>query len=146
MDAITLLKDDHKQVESLFKAIDKGDTSVVPDVCAALTVHSFLEEKVFYPAVREGAPDTLDMLLESFEEHAIVDSLVEQLEATDEGDETYLAKATVLTELVRHHVGEEEDELFPKVREAMGRKDLQELGERMKEQRESFTESVRASA
>lgn len=146
MDAITLLRDDHKQVEVLFKAIDKGDLSVVPDVCAALTVHTFLEEKIFYPAVRKDAPDALDMLLESYEEHALVDSLVEQLRGLDDADESYPAKATVLTELVRHHVGEEEADLFPQVRAAMGRKELRELGERMLRQREALTDAVRATA
>ncbi|HET7902166.1 MAG TPA: hemerythrin domain-containing protein [Candidatus Nanopelagicales bacterium] len=133
MDAITMLRQQHREVEKLFKAVDKGDLSVVPEICAALTEHARIEEDVFYPAVRAEAPDELSIILESYEEHLIVKRLISELESMSSGDETYQAKATVLSENVRHHVKEEEDELFPAVRSALGRKRLTELAEEMQQ-------------
>ena len=131
MDAIVMLREDHKTVESLFKRLEKDDLSVVPDICAALTQHAFIEEEVFYPSVRAEVEGTLDDVLEAVEEHHLVKVLISELENLDPTDETYKAKATVLMELVRHHVEEEEGEMFPQVREALGRKRLGEIGEVM---------------
>jgi hemerythrin superfamily protein len=131
MDAIVKLRDDHKQVEALFKKLEKDDLSVVPDICAALTQHAYLEEQVFYPAVRREVDDTLDEVLEAVEEHHVVKVLIGELEDLSPSDDAYKAKATVLMEMVRHHVEEEEGEMFPQVREALGRKRLQEIGSEM---------------
>jgi hemerythrin superfamily protein len=133
MDAITLLRQQHREVEKLVKSVDKGELGVVPEICAALTEHARIEEDVFYPAVRAEAPDELATILESYEEHRIVKRLISELESMSADDETYEAKATVLSENVRHHVREEEDELFPAVRSAMGRKRLTELAELMQQ-------------
>lgn len=135
MDAITLLKDDHKEVRQLFRAMEKGDLDVVPDICTALTVHARLEEEVFYPAVRAEVEGTDSDVLEAVEEHAVTKQLVAELEAMTGDEEEYEAKATVLMELVLHHVKEEETELFPQVREALGRTRLQEIGTEMAELR-----------
>lgn len=131
MDAIVMLRNDHKTVESLFKKLDKDDVSVVPEICAALTQHAYIEEQVFYPAVRAEVEDELDDVLEAVEEHHLVKVLVAELESLTPSDETYKAKATVLAELVRHHVEEEEGEMFPRVREALGRRRLTEIGAEM---------------
>jgi hemerythrin superfamily protein len=131
MDAIVLLKNQHREVEKLFKRLDKGDLSVVPAICDALELHASLEETLFYPAVRSDVPDETADVLEAFEEHLIVKRLVAELRELDESDETYEAKATVLMENVRHHVREEEDEMFPAVRAALGRKRLTELGDEL---------------
>ena len=131
MDAIVMLREQHRAVEKLFKAVDKGDLSVVPDICAALEQHARIEEEVFYPAVRAEVPDEVAEVLEATEEHLIVKRLVAELTELSPDDETYEAKATVLAELVRHHVREEEDEMFPEVRSALGRKRLTELAEEM---------------
>ena len=131
MDAIVMLRADHKEVEALFKRLEKDDLGVVPDICAALTQHAFIEEQVFYPAVREDVEGALDDVLEAVEEHHLVKTLVGELTALEPSDETYKAKATVLMELVRHHVEEEEGEMFPEVRQALGRKRLTEIGEQM---------------
>lgn len=131
MDAIVLLRSQHRDVEKLFKAVDKGDLSVVPEICAALEEHARIEEDVFYPAVRDEVPDEVSTVLESLEEHLIVKRLVSELQSMDAHDDAYEAKATVLVENVRHHVREEEDELFPAVRSALGRKRLTELAELM---------------
>lgn len=131
MDAIVLLKQQHREVEKMFKTLARGDTSVVEGVCDALEEHTRLEEDVFYPAVRQEDSEETPIVLESYEEHLIVKRLVAELRALSPEDEAYLAKATVLMESVRHHVREEEDELFPAVRAALGRKRLTELGDRM---------------
>ena len=138
MDAIVLLKDDHKTVEKLFKKFEKaGDGSyktkrkLVDQMITELTAHAYIEEKIFYPAARERVPETTDHILESIEEHHVVVWMLSELNGMDPKDERFTAKVTVLIENVRHHVEEEEDEWFPQVRKAMGRKALQELGERM---------------
>jgi hypothetical protein len=86
-----------------------------------------------YPRVRELLPDLEDDVLESYEEHHVADVLVVELAAMDADDERFNAKTTVLIENVTHHMDEEEDEWFPKVREGLGRKALQELGEELLE-------------
>ncbi|MEV6648545.1 hemerythrin domain-containing protein [Amycolatopsis sp. NPDC051371] len=137
-DAIVLLKNDHKTVEKLFKEFEKaGDEAygekrrIADSIIEELTVHAYIEEEIFYPAAREAVPETKDHVLESVEEHHVVVWMLSELLALDPHDETFDAKVTVLTENVRHHVEEEEDEWFPDVRSAMGRKQLQELGQRM---------------
>lgn len=136
MDAITLLKDDHKSVEKLFKRFEKaGDGAlvekreVVDRIIEELSVHAAIEEQFFYPVVRATVPNTDDLALESLEEHHIVKWVLDELDSMDPADERFTAKVTVLIENVRHHVEEEEDELFPKVREELGRAALNELGD-----------------
>jgi hemerythrin-like domain-containing protein len=137
-DAIVLLKDDHEVVENLFKRFEKaGDGAkvekrkIVDKIIEELTVHAYIEEEIFYPEARKAVPKTEDHVLESVEEHHVVVWMLSELQKLDAGDETFDAKVTVLTENVRHHVEEEENEWFPEVRKAMGRKALQEIGQRM---------------
>jgi len=138
VDAITLLKDDHKTVERLFKEFEKaGDRAVkakrklADQVIEELTTHAYIEETVFYPAARKAAPDSVSHVLESIEEHHVVVWMLSELAGMDPADERFTAKVTVLIENVRHHVKEEEQDFFPEVRKAMGRKALQQLGEEM---------------
>ncbi|MFE5143721.1 hemerythrin domain-containing protein [Streptomyces fagopyri] len=138
MDGIVLLKDDHKTVEKLFKQFEKAGENahaekrkIANQVIEELTTHTFIEEKIFYPAAREAAPDTKDHVLESVEEHHVVLWMLSELKSLDAADERFDAKMTVLIENVRHHVEEEEKEWFPEVRKAMGRNRLTELGEQM---------------
>ena len=128
MDAIVKLRADHKAVEKLFKRFEKDDLGVVPEICAALSLHAAIEEQVFYPAVRSEVDGELDDVLEAVEEHRLVKGLVSELDGMSGDEETYRAKATVLMELVRHHVEEEETEMFPRVRAVLGRRRLQEIG------------------
>jgi hemerythrin superfamily protein len=137
-DAIVLLKNDHKTVEKLFKQFEKlGDNAhktkrdVVDQIITELSIHAAIEEQHFYPTVREKAPDIGDDVLEGLEEHHVVKWTLSELQNMSPQAERFDAKVTVLIEMVRHHVEEEEGDMFPKVREAMGRKDLQELGETM---------------
>ncbi|MFC4036085.1 hemerythrin domain-containing protein [Streptomyces polygonati] len=138
MDAIVLLKDDHKTVEKLFKEFEQaGDSAyktkrgIADKVIEELTVHTWIEEKIFYPAARAAVPATTDHVLESVEEHHVVLWMLSELAGLDPKDERFDAKMTVLMENVRHHVEEEEQEWFPQVRSAMGRNQLVELGEQL---------------
>jgi hemerythrin superfamily protein len=136
MDAITLLKQDHKAVEKLFKQFEKAkqpaeQRKVAQEVVKELSVHAAIEEMIFYPAVRERLPQAEDTVLESLEEHHIVKWVLSELDGMKPDEERFKAKMTVLMENVRHHVEEEETELFPEVRKAVGRKELGELGDAM---------------
>jgi hemerythrin superfamily protein len=138
MDAIALLRQDHREVERLFKQFEKAGPqahktrrNVADKVIKELSVHAVIEEQVFYPAIREAVPEAEDTVLESLEEHHIVKWTLAELDGMDPEAERFVPKMTVLMESVRHHVEEEEDELFPTVREALGRKQLAELGQAM---------------
>jgi hemerythrin superfamily protein len=144
MDAITLLKDDHRTVEQLFKRFEQaGDRAyvqkrqIVDRIIEELSVHAAIEEQVFYPVARAAVPETDDLTLESLEEHHVVKWLLSELEDMDATHERFDAKVTVLIENVRHHVDEEESEFFPKVREQLGRNELADLGETLAEAKKS---------
>jgi hemerythrin superfamily protein len=137
-DAIVLLRNDHKTVEKLFKQFEKlGDNAlkskrdVVDRIIEELSIHAAIEEQHFYPAVRTQAPDIADDVLEGLEEHHVVKWTLSELLDMDPAEERFDAKVTVLIESVRHHVEEEEQDMFPKVRDAFGRNALRELGNLM---------------
>ena len=134
-DAIVMLKNDHKEILRAFRNFENaGDGALktkgklVDKIIELLTVHTYIENEVMYPRVRELVPALEDDVLESYEEHHVADVLVMELSAMQPTDERFTAKTTVLIENVRHHIEEEETEWFPQVREALGRKPLQELG------------------
>jgi hemerythrin superfamily protein len=138
MDAISMLKDDHKTVERLFKRFEKaGDGAyvekrdVVDRIVEELSKHAAVEEQFFYPVARATVPDTDDVVLESLEEHHVVKWVLAELDGMDPREERFDAKVTVLIENVRHHVKEEEEEFFPKVRDELGRGALADLGKAM---------------
>ncbi|WP_039798254.1 hemerythrin domain-containing protein [Nocardia araoensis] len=141
-DAIVLLREDHKAIRKLFREFEKaGDDAirtkagVVNKIIEALTVHTYLENECMYPEVRKLVPELEDDILESYEEHHVADVLVSELALMKPDDEHFTAKTTVLIENVDHHIDEEENEWFPKVREHLGRKQLQEIGARLQELR-----------
>lgn len=133
MDAIVMLKDEHKDLEKLFKQLDKDDLSVIPAICSALTLHITVEEQVFYPEINKRTDVEADDIAEVLQEHHLLKVLVEEIRELTPEDIEYKAKAKVLTELARHHHEEEETELFPEVREGLGRKRLQEIGGKMEQ-------------
>lgn len=142
--AITMLTEDHAKVRKLFKQFEKAKESdatekeeLVREICAELTVHTQLEEEIFYPAAREALEEQ-DLLDEAEVEHASSKSLIEQLEGMQAEDDLYDAKVTVLGEYVEHHIKEEEKQLFPKVRKA--RLDLDELAEQMSTRKSELLE------
>ena len=137
-DAIVLLKNDHKEIRKLFKQFQSSDDDetkrkgeIVKDIIEALTVHTYIENEVMYPEVRKLLPDLEDDVLESYEEHHVADVLCAELHAMKPDDERFDAKTTVLIENVTHHVEEEEQDWFPKVRDGLTRKQLQDIGARM---------------
>src|SRR5690242_1819067 len=134
-DAIVLLKDDHKEIKRLFRdfqsagenaVVRKGE--IVSKIIELLTVHTYIENEIMYPEVRRLLPDVEDDVLESYEEHHVADVLVMELAAMHSDAERFDAKTTVLIENVSHHIEEEEQEWFPKVRAGLSRKQLQDLG------------------
>ncbi|WP_293394159.1 hemerythrin domain-containing protein [Nevskia sp.] len=142
--AISLLKDDHREVEALFSAYQEArdkrrQKSIVLKICEALEAHTKVEEKIFYPAIKQKK-DLADMVNEAVVEHAGAKKLIRELKNGSPADELYDAKVTVLEEYIRHHVKEEESEMFPKV-EATDL-DLVELGERMSAAKERLLEAA----
>lgn len=138
MDAIALLKADHQAVEAKFARYEKlgeralkAKATVVADVIKALSAHAAIEEALFYPAVRERLADQEDQVLEALEEHHVVKWTLSELDGMSPDHERFNAKFTVLMEGVRHHVKEEEKELFPRVRKGFTRGELVELGAAM---------------
>lgn len=140
MDAIALLKQDHREVEEQFKRFEKlGDNAykqlqhIGERVIALLSKHAAIEEELLYPAARELSDDLEEKVLESLEEHHVAKATLAELDKLSAEDERYCAKFTVLMESIRHHVKEEEGELFPQLRELMSRAQLEALGAAMKQ-------------
>ena len=141
-DAIVMLREDHKEMRRVFKEFERAKDAtaaeqqrLVEKMLKLLKQHTYVENEVMYPRVRELVPDLEDDILESYEEHHVADLLIEELSVLRAADERFRAKAMVLIENVRHHMDEEENEWFPQVRESLGRKQLQDLGEAMKRAR-----------
>ncbi|MBV9100178.1 MAG: hemerythrin domain-containing protein [Candidatus Dormibacteraeota bacterium] len=140
MNAIALLRDDHRRVKQLFREYERlgprakrAKQRIVQEFSRELAVHSNIEEVVFYPQVREHVQRAEDEVLEGLEEHHIVKWTLSELEKMRPEDERYDAKVRVLMESVRHHIDEEERELFPRVRAAVSRAELNEMGEKLQQ-------------
>ena len=146
MDAIAVLKRDHEEVERLFRQFEKlterahrSKQKIVMKIIRELAIHAAVEEMLFYPAVRTAAlkanvrtlKEAADTVLESLEEHHVVKWTLSELEKMKPEDERYDAKVQVLMESVRHHVEEEQEQLFPKARRLLGDDLLFELGDRI---------------
>jgi hemerythrin superfamily protein len=141
MNAIDLLKRDHRTVASLFESFEKAkemdrETSkseLFASIRKELDAHTRVEEEVFYPAFGEAAEkdDDKELVLEAGEEHKQVKTLLAELEGLDADDKTFDAKMKVLKDNIEHHVEEEEKEMFPDAQKLLGSERLEELGERM---------------
>ncbi len=139
-DAIALLKADHKAVSDLFAEYEKARSSsrkkaLIAEICTALSVHAQIEEEIFYPAVKAALKDKL-LVPEATVEHASLKDLIAQIEAVEPDTEMVEARIKVLAEYVKHHVKEEQDEMFPKVRASTI--DVVELGMRMSARKEDL--------
>ena len=143
MDAIELLKTQHKEVKGLFKRIEKAEEDEKQDLfeqlADALAVHAAIEEKHFYPATKNAR--TEELLQEAVEEHLSAKRLIADLMEMSPEDPQFDAKVAVLEEQIEHHVEEEEKELFPKVRKMIGKEELEDLGMVM----EDMAEELKAS-
>jgi len=139
-DAIALLKEDHKKVKGLLGDLEKSSMrggpraqKLVAQIDKELTIHSQIEEEIFYPAFRDAVTSKEDkkMYFEAKEEHHVVKLVLPEVKEGGMPNEEFAAKCKVLKELVEHHADEEEKEMFPEARKALGRTELQELGDRM---------------
>lgn len=131
MNAIKILMDQHREVEALFKEFENEESSerkqaIFDELADSLAAHAEIEEQIFYPGVK--MKETEDLLRESVEEHLSVKRIIADAMQLDPEDEQFEAKLTTLQEQVEHHVGEEEGQLFPKVKKAMSDEELEELG------------------
>lgn len=143
MNAIDLLESQHREVEALFPKIEKARSGAAKgrlfeEIADKLAVHAAIEEHHFYPAVK--AKRTEDILLEALEEHLAIKRVLADLLDTDVEDESFDAKVTVLKEQVEHHVGEEESDLFPKVRKLLSGDELEAIGQAMTEEQDELEE------
>ena len=139
-DALDLLVADHRTVDDLFDRFEKlggnatkSKRDIADKIIRELAVHAVVEEQVLYPVIRECSDDMRELVLESLEEHHVAKLLLAELQNMDADHERFAAKVTVVAESVRHHVEEEEQELFPKVRKALGNDLLGEMGKAIKQ-------------
>jgi hemerythrin superfamily protein len=145
-DAIALLKADHDKAQKLFKEYEdaKGEgrkEKLARQICLELTVHTIIEEEIFYPACKDAVEE--DLLKEAFVEHDAAKLLIAEIEANEDGsDEFFDAKVQVLSEQIDHHVKEEEEDLFPQARKAD--LDLDALGEQLAARKRELMKEFKA--
>ncbi len=137
MDAVSLLRDDHRKVKALLRELEsttergvKTRTELFVRIKAELTVHEIIEEEIFYPTLKQH-PKAKAIVLEGYEEHDVVNILLGELEALPVDDETWGPKAKVMIENIEHHIEEEEGDMFVKARQVFDRAELEQLGEAM---------------
>lgn len=135
MDAISLLRNDHRKVDELFERFErtsdravKQRREIVDEIIEELAKHALIEEQFLYPALRDRVPEKEDMVLEALEEHHVAKWLLLELHKLDAQAERFAAKVTVLAENIRHHVKEEERELFKLLKASFTREELDDLG------------------
>jgi hemerythrin superfamily protein len=151
MKAPDLLKKQHREVKALFKKIQDTDNprtrrQLMNEIGRALEGHTLIEEEIFYPAVRGlETQKAEEMVLEAYEEHHVVKLVLAELPRVNPEDERFEAKMTVLSELVQHHVEEEEKEMF-KLAQKLGKDELSDLGEQMEERFEAFRSQASQAA
>jgi hemerythrin superfamily protein len=138
IDAIALLKADHKKVRALLETLDKTDaparrTKLLGQIETEIKVHARVEEEVFYPAFKRKAEESeeMKMFFEAKEEHGLVDIMLPKVKSADPGGDEFGARAKVLKDLVLHHAKEEEKEMFKAAKELFDRDELKALGSRM---------------
>lgn len=150
-DALKLLKADHKEVSDMAKTYESGRLSkdrkvaLARQICLALTVHARIEEEIFYPAARDAVRAGEDLLDEAEVEHGSIKELVAAIEnASPDDDDLFDARVKVLSEYVKHHVKEEEGQLFPKVRKSD--MDLAEIGAQLASRKEELMRELKGDA
>jgi hemerythrin-like domain-containing protein len=140
-DAISVLKKDHEKVRGLLKRLESsalkgraGTSGLLLQIDQELKIHTQIEEEIFYPAFKEAvrSKEDRELYFEALEEHHVVDLVLPEVKGTKESAFEFAAKAKVLKDLVEHHAGEEEKEMFPRARKVLERSKLQELGRRLK--------------
>jgi len=152
VDAITMLKEDHDKVKGLLEKLGhttergvKTREELFSKIKGELTIHEIIEEEIFYPALKEH-PKAKDIVLEGYEEHHVVDTVMAELEDLPVDDESWGAKAKVMKENVEHHMEEEEGEMFQKARQVFDRDELEALGTRMERRKTEAQEELNVPA
>ncbi|HEY1386377.1 MAG TPA: hemerythrin domain-containing protein [Dongiaceae bacterium] len=147
-DAIALLKADHKEVSEMLEKFETARSTkekLAQQICQALTVHAQIEEEIFYPAAREALGDEgKDLLDEAKVEHNSLKELISKIEGSAPDDDLFEAHVKVLGEYVKHHVKEEEGELFPKLRKSD--MDLKGIGEQLAARKKNLMSRMKAAA
>ncbi|HEY7166057.1 MAG TPA: hemerythrin domain-containing protein [Candidatus Binatia bacterium] len=145
-----MLREDHEKVKDLFERFEEADEGekqeIVTTAIRELEVHTALEEEVFYPAAREAleqSGEDADTISEALEEHHVVKLVIAELKKMRPKDEQYDAKFTVMSENVKHHIEEEENELFPKLE---GQLDDEDLAEQMMTRKEELQQRVQSGS
>ncbi len=137
MEAVSLLKEDHDKMKKLLAELEsttergvKAREDLFTKVKEELTIHEAIEEEIFYPALKEH-PKAKELVLEAYEEHHVVDTVMAEIEGVPFEDETWGAKFKVMKENIEHHIEEEETEMFKQARQVFDRDELEALGEQM---------------
>ena len=148
MDAITLLKADHDKLKGLLRELEpttergvKTRTELFARIKAELTAHEIIEEEIFYPTLK-AHPKAREIVLEGYEEHGVVDTIMGELESLPVDDETWGPKAKVMIENIEHHIEEEEGEMFTKARQVLDTAELRDLGEVMAARKAEIAEQA----
>jgi hemerythrin-like domain-containing protein len=148
-DATALLIKDHKTVKALLKKLENSDnrttrTNLLKQIENELKIHTQIEEEIFYPAYKNAvkSEEQRKLYYEAMEEHHVVDLVLPEIKDEDAGSEQFAAKAKVLKDLVEHHAEEEETEMFPKARRAMGTQQLKELGTQLQERKQQLSVGI----
>ncbi len=147
MDVLRLLEDEHDQAKSVFKKLEKvhgPEASRLWDqLKSMLTLHEEMEETLFYPRLKAEKP-TEDLVLEAYQEHHVMDLLIDEISALEPSDEEWQPKLKVLQENTEHHIEEEEGELFPKVRKIWATAKREQVGRQMEEMKERQKKASKA--
>jgi hemerythrin superfamily protein len=152
VDAIALLKADHKKVRALLETLDKTDaparrTKLLSQIEVEVKAHARVEEEIFYPAFRRKAEDSdqVQMFFEAKEEHGLVDIILPKAKASDPAGEEFGARAKVLLDLIVHHAKEEEKEMFKAARELFDRDELKALGDQMQRRKRELMREMKTA-
>jgi len=148
MDAVTLLRGDHVKLKALLRELEptteravKTRSELFARIRSELTVHEIIEEEIFYPTLKQH-PKAKEIVLEGYEEHNVVDTLMLELESLDVEDETWGPKAKVMIESIEHHIEEEEGDMFKKARQVFDRDELEQLGNAMAQRKAEATSEL----
>jgi hemerythrin-like domain-containing protein len=148
MNALDLLQEDHDRIKPLLNELketteraEKTRGELFSRLKAELTVHEIIEEEIFYPALKEH-PKAKEIVLEGYEEHDVVSRLMGELDGLDATDEHFGPKAKVMAENIEHHIEEEEGEMFKRARQAFEADELEALGDRMAQRKESARQEL----
>jgi hemerythrin-like domain-containing protein len=151
-DAISLLTQDHRNVKRLLKELESTTEraagrreTLVKEIEAELTLHTRVEEDIFYPAYKDAARKSdAHLYYEAVEEHHLVDIVLPELKSSRVDSEEFAAKAKVLKDLIEHHAGEEEKQMFPRARKVMSGQELRDLGQQIQIRKQEFRKNLAA--